>query len=1199
MTEKNIRIVQINIQSLEKNKEELSRLLIQDQYNVAFISETWSKLELESTKYKVPGYFSFLDSRDDGYGGAGLIISKRIKTREVFMPSFNKIQVIARHIVSSDICLVSVYVAPKISHFELRDNIGAIFKEVQKYRKAVIAGDFNSHHVSWDPNHSDNKGATLFELINDENLILLNTGEATFVPVELGKSQSAIDLVMVTPSLIDCTTMRTLDFGIGSRHLALETTIQLCEEKPERYFINGAKVKAAINEMSSDSVSGVKDLQTETRRIVKRARQKDKYVPKFWWSTEVEKAWQEKREARVRFNRTGGMQELIEFKRSEAVFNRIKKESQKQRFKEFVESIDPRTPSKIIWEKLRRLTGRKRSTANVLVHENMEMAQEFLDKFFPVEDLVEEFPRYLPNYDVMDINFWNRFLAKKTVSTSPGPDGISYSMLRLLNSDVREVIIQDLNNIWKSTSIPFELKSIKVVAIPKPGKNPETVEGTRPISMINCCLKILNAAVLEKLELHLQQNHILPDLSFGFRKGTSTMSCLEYVVNRIQAGKRKGLIVGTIFVDLSNAFNAVKPETLEAVLQSYAVPPELSSWIMAFLTNRRIELQVGDQKAVRYVHQGLPQGDVLSPTLFNVYTAKLHEIQVEGVILVQYADDFSIIVMGRSIEELNERGNAYMERFAQLAESLNFTINAQKTKAVLFLNSPREMKIAVNDEDIESVRWHRYLGVLIDKSLRFGSHIRELTQKMADRLNMLKVISGTKYGAHPGTLNVAYNALIRSFIEYGTSVYSSACNTNLKKLDTINNQCLRRVTGCTKTTPRNTLQAIAAQPPLQFRRMKMIGRQVVKHCYSKSPVWDQMCQDTLVEEFCENQRYTAMEKSAFLHHDILEQLSTMVKEPYRWGDVQICTTLKEGTWVKKETCTKVLKQLSLSLIHGKYSGRQLIFTDASSDGVTCGIGVYHEARNFRLSLRLANTVCIMSAELEAIYVALQYIRTQNLQNAVIMTDSKSGCEYIRRNKRSYERDEVIDNILRMATEYNTSIQWIPGHTGLNGNEVADQLAKAGLEQETVCSNKILLHDAINHIHTISEQSSQQWYLQYAAELGKGRKYFQIQNTIPAKPWHHKLQLNNTEVRTLNRLLSGHDFSRYWLHKMKIEEDCICDVCDVLDNSDHVMFFCVKYAKEREKYQLDEYCNIYQVFEKKDVTLLQNVVRFLKDIKSHI
>lgn len=79
--------------------------------------------------------------------------------------------------------------------------------------------------------------------------------------------------------------------------------------------------------------------------------------------------------------------------------------------------------------------------------------------------------------------------------------------------------------------------------------------------------------------------------------------------------------------------------------------------------------------------------------------------------------------------------------------------------------------------------------------------------------------------------------------------------------------------------------------------------------------------------------------------------------------------------MKKENY-QVLKQLTLSLIHGRYSGERIIYTDASKNWESCGIGVYDSSSNFRLSLKLEHRVCIMSAELEAIWVALRVPESQ-------------------------------------------------------------------------------------------------------------------------------------------------------------------------------------------------------------------------------
>lgn len=105
--------------------------------------------------------------------------------------------------------------------------------------------------------------------------------------------------------------------------------------------------------------------------------------------------------------------------------------------------------------------------------------------------------------------------------------------------------------------------------------------------------------------------------------------------------------------------------------------------------------------------------------------------------------------------------------------------------------------------------------------------------------NLYKTSRQTEHGKSNQRSELVYNALFRGFIEYGTNIYGSSSDSNLDKS---NNSYLRKITGCTKTTPLNTLQFISAQIPLKYRRLKIIGRQVVKHCYNRTPVWEQLIQ---------------------------------------------------------------------------------------------------------------------------------------------------------------------------------------------------------------------------------------------------------------------------------------------------------------------------------------------------------------------
>lgn len=1189
-----IKIFQCNIQSMEKNKDELSRQMIVGKYDIALLSETWSK-EIQVKKYNISNHFTFLDSRDDGYGGAAIIIKKEYKSREYKLPKFDCIQCVAREIVNPNILVVSIYISPNINTTDLKNNLKQIFDRLKQHRKTIIGGDFNAHHFVWDKRKTDRKGSIIMDIVNDTEFLILNEGQVTFVPAELNKQPTAIDLVLTSAALYQDSTMQVLDYSIGSRHLVIATTITIQEKRKTEYFINKKKIKENVAKINVDTVENINDIQCQIQKIIKKAKQKNKHEPKFWWSDEVEIAWNTKNEARAKFNKNSGLAELIELKKAEGKFTRLKKIAAQNKFREFASSIDPTTPSRVIWNDIKRLTGRNKcKKENILVHEDKTLAVNFMDKYFPIEEIDVSKTQYSTFRDILNIEKWDAFLSKKKKPSAAGSDGISYEIMKIIPKKLQNLMIKELNDIWKTGMIPESMKTIKVIAIPKPGKCPETIDGVRPLSMINCLSKTLNAAVLTEYQDFLENKKLLPTLSFGFRKKRSTTDCLNFVSNEIYRIKRAGKVAAAIFVDLTNAFNTVQIDKLEEILYEQRTPQEYISYFSAFLRKRKIKFQVGQEYIERTISNGLPQGDVLSPTLFNMYTSSLHEIKVEGVTLVQYADDFGVLIEGKNLEEVKQRAQIFIDKFALETRRLNFDINPSKTKSIIFQANNKDLDVVIRGEQIETVNHHRYLGILIDKYFRLGSHVRELKTKAIQRLDMIKVISGTRYGGHPETLNIIYNGLVRNFLEYGVTIYCSTTKTNLNFLNVINNQCLRRITGCTRSTPINTLHAIAAQQPMQFRRIYVVGKYLVKNRYRNSVVWHQL-ERNMDGPIDDSKRYSYMERMTQEHHQVFHNMTREVISQNNCNSVKVELDLSNEMWSKRITSKIVLKQLTLGLIHGKYAGRQIIYTDASWQQEECGIGIYHAESNTRLSLKLKNTVCIMSAELEAIHMALQFIKNSSISAAVIMTDSKSGLTLVKTAKQNNVRDEVIDSILQMARETETTLQWIPGHVNIKGNELADTLAKAALSQEETINNKMMIHDAVSYFTNLADEQMQHWYVNYTAELGKGRKFFALQTAIRKDPWHKKLQLNNEETRTLNRIFSGHDYSKYGLHKMNLENDCMCETCDQIEDAKHLILFCTKYENIRKKLDLDGIHSIQEIFEDKNTETMKKVTKFLKEI----
>ncbi|XP_062703499.1 uncharacterized protein LOC134285957 [Aedes albopictus] len=1173
-------------------EDELLRVLNDVNYDVGVFSETWTRPGEEASRaYRISGY-QILTARPDGYGGVGVYVQMKYNYQQISVTvQSDQIQIVAVKVLRLDVVIVGVYVAPSVPSNVFEAELNSIIAQLERFNRIIIAGDFNCHHYSWGNNYCDRKGTILMDAINASNLIVMNDGSKTFIPIDTTKQATAIDLTICSAGLYSQTDWKTIPKSVGrSEHLLIEASLITSDKDPRPIFVNHQRIAKEVASWNADDIQSLDDFKNKVKQCVDSNKKVSRHTPKAWWSDRVEVAWKEKMEAVKRFRNCSTIENAIEVKKCSATFTRLKNEGIKKQIEELAESVDPQTSSKILWSKIARISGkRNKRRVNNPIQEDERLGEEFLDVHVGQNDVDIEVPiSYGPvcRYNLMDADKWSKILASKNSKSAPSGDMITYGMLKQIKPEVRDVIIEHINRMFVSGTLTYHLKEIKIVAIPKPGRDQSTVQGKRPIALIPTITKITNTAVLEKIQNHLQERCILPELSFGFRRNVSTSTCLNYVVNAIKQNKRAGFITAVTFIDLTNAYNAVKTDTLEETMQELLFPSEVIIWVTSFLKNRKIAMKVGEKTLTRIVSNGLPQGDVMSPSLFNVYTTKLHTIYDEDTILVQFADDFALIVRAKSIEALNQKMQIHLTNFTSKAKDLNLEINPNKTKIILFHGGTQPLNIKVDNTVIEKVNSHRYLGLYIDRFLGFGGHIRIMKEKIQERLKMLKVISSIRSGGHPQTMILLYNALVRSCVEYGSSTVNNTSTTNRKTIQTALNACLRKVTGCSKTTPLNSLLAVASQEPWDIRSEYIACKELAKNVAYRNPIYEQLQE---IEDYeGDSEKLTYQEKQYLEHRNIFNTISpvrTVVVDP---ASAEVTINMSVGAVFKKQnTNPRVMKQMVLGLLNGKYKTRCKIYTDASNLDGTCGIGIFLEFSNRRISLRLEHQTSIMTAELLAIKVAADEVRAHQARDAVIFTDSLSSCMLLDHSQRHSERSEIADEIIRTCQEWNVDIQWIPSHIDIKGNDLADELAKHGAQHGELFEHPVLLKDAYLRLMKIKQEKVNNWYKDYANE--KGRKFAEIQPEFKEKPWYYNLPLNNVETRTLNRLITGHDYSKYWLHKMKLKDSPICDFCNEMETAEHLVLHCKRYSQIRKQYDYDgKYQNSKQLFEAKDVNILRDV-----------
>lgn len=1197
---KQFSIIQANVQSLLEKKDELIEILKSTPHLAMLLSETWT-IEEQTRKYNIVGYNKIIKSRSDGYGGVAIYLNNSLAYKILDLGYSWNFEVVGIHIEAINLVLVSLYVNPSINIREFKESMKNLLNQINSFDRIIIGGDLNAHHRAWGCAGNKRKGEALYDLINVSNFTILNDGSMTHIPRDLNKQPSAIDITICSSNMIPKVTWQVQNNSLGKcAHLIIkiDVNIEVQIKALEKKVMCKNKIFKEIQNIKGSSFCDLEDLQEDLKKIVQKHTRYVKFTPKNWWTEELSSLYQLKKVALLNYNRVSNSINLIELNKIEAKFVQQKKFAKKNNVLTLINKISPQSTSAEAWKLINNVRGSKK-TANSpsLIDRNLQSAEQFMQNNYvnSPQIIMNQNHNYVDGYQILDMIVWRRILKKKAKKSAPGDDKISYNMLLNLNDEAATKTITELNKIYNKCQIPSSLKTIKTIAVPKPGRNPNLIESYRPIALQQTMLKTLNIAVHNEMDLHINKANLIPSHSFGFRKNCSTITCLGFVTNTIMNLKRQNKKIGAIFFDLSNAFNDVNIEILIDTLKSMRFPVNIINWIHECLINRPTILVTNNNTITFNVSNGLPQGDVNAPTLFNLYTSTFHEINsLQDTCMAQFADDFIGIVSGLTVNEVEIKLQVLCDHFVNIADRLKLKVNTQKTKYMMFNNSNKHLNITMSNQPIIKVNSYKYLGVILDRNLNFGSHIRNLKNKVDERINMLKVINGTRHGSHPQTMLTVYKALVTNLISYGSAIYGNTSKTYNQMLEVAQRKSLRIATGCTKTTPINSLAAIAATEPLSINRVYSTKKEIAKYIVNKSIVAEQLRSTPKPRDWEVDKKITFMQMIYWKNENDFAKLATLKESPHHNPTVHISDRLLDISLKKKTSSKQELKQAALETID-LYTGFTKIYTDASKlDDGNCGIGIYDSDSKRKISSKLSNNVNIMSAELTAIQIACSYINHYHYKKTVILTDSLASCKYLKKHLTSEQYNEITHQIC--FNNDNTSevwIQWIPSHVGLQGNEIADALANEAHDQNQTVSNKILLEDGVVQFKNQKYADFDHWY--QITSIEKGHKYYEYQNKITTKPWFYNLKINGPNLRTMNRLLCGHDYSGYWLGVMKIKDSSLCDVCAVDNTASHIILECTKFLVIRTKYKFDRFNTLRSLIGQRSLETLNSIIKFLHEI----
>ena len=764
--------------------------------------------------------------------------------------------------------------------------------------------------------------------------------------------------------------------------------------------------------------------------------------------------------------------------------------------------------------------------------------------------------------DLFSIHELRRAVRECKTGSSPGEDEITYEMLQKLPKTSNKALLDLFNRIWSSGAYPKAWQHSIVVPILKQGKDPHFAKSYRPISLTSTVGKVREKLVSNRLSYHVEKNNLLTNVQTGFRKGRGAIDQIIRLQDTINKYNHNRGYTLAVFVDFQTAFDMLWRNGLLYKLKKLDIQGNVLEYIQHFLSNRSIQVRIGGEFSRTYsVQNGTPQGSVLSPLLFllmiNDLPDKLTKIETSI-----FADDTCLFKSGQNLDTVTRNVQKNLNSLASWCDLWGFKINLDKTVAVLFTHRRGGCYLEINDERIKMENHAKFLGLIFDAKLTWAEHINYLTNRCKKRLNLMRAVAGTTWGASKKSLLTIYRTLIRSVLDYGSIAYNSASDSNKQKLNSIQTQALQIACGAMRGTAAAALQIETGELPLELRRHQQELQYALKiksaiNHPAKSII--ERHRTLLSRRYNENTLPFYHKVSEFVNHisDVkIEGPIPAPVAPWKLKPPEVDMSLKKLG--NKTDHHSEMKSAAMEMIENMNNNLKL-YTDGSktADGNTAAAYCVPEL-NVSSGIKLSKNLTIYTAELTAIKLCLNWLVDKESKGeldrpVVIFSDSHSALASIESSK-STSRPNLLNEVLCLVGKLSQNLKfvWIPSHVGIKGNEMADRAAVAATKStSTELDIKLELKESYSLARKYIENRWQNmWDKTKVASFYKKLEPF-VSNSVKF------VDASRYREVTITRLRLGKCRLNAYLHDMKLHDSGLCDLCDEKETIEHFLLNCTK------------------------------------------
>ena len=377
---------------------------------------------------------------------------------------------------------------------------------------------------------------------------------------------------------------------------------------------------------------------------------------------------------------------------------------------------------------------------------------------------------------------------------------------------------------------PEKLKLAQVIPLFKKGDS-FLCTNYRPISLLSCFHKLFEKFMKMRLENYLDNNNILYQHQYGFRKTYSTNLALLEAVDEIYSKLNDGFYGIGIYLDLQKAFDTVNHDILLKKLDYYGIRGTPLNWFKSYLLDRKQFTKVnGVKSSSQTVECGVPQGSVLGPLLFLIYINDISKA-FKNAIPKLFADDTNIFIFHKTKDALFQIANTELDSLENwlLANKLSLSIGIDKeTKFSFFTPNKNERKDDLPDlkllgHNLPLTDYVKYLGVLLDDSLTFKNHIAKLCDKLKQYTGVFYLL---RHNLPKHCLRTLYFTFIFNNLYYCAEVYGNTTASYLQPLQIAQNKALRALQFKDRYFPINEMhkefQILKVNDVIEYKLSKLI-----------------------------------------------------------------------------------------------------------------------------------------------------------------------------------------------------------------------------------------------------------------------------------------------------------------------------------------------------------------------------------------